>query len=176
MLPFSSTSKKFEALRCPISRQHDLSKIDWQLHLHQTITHRRICADRGLHSDPSESRENTDNHWGDSPKPIGPWPWRCRAQICPGPVDGGLLDEDGSVLCRADRHFGRIAGPIRKNSKVAHSGSQRNAANTRAPTASQVNTGASDGTARERRGRPQRAGPNGSTIDEIPRQDGNSKG
>ena len=29
-------------------------------------------------------------------------------------ADGGLFDEDGSVLCRAGRHFGRIAGPIKK--------------------------------------------------------------
>ena len=31
-----------------------------------------------------------------------------------GGLEGGLFAEDGSVLCRAGRYFGRIARPIKK--------------------------------------------------------------
>ena len=47
--------------------------------------------------------------------------------------DGGLFDEDGSVLCRAGRHFGRIAGPIKEGDKLARLGHQRDDDHTRAP-------------------------------------------
>ena len=85
--------------------------------------------------------------------------------------DGGLFDEDGSVLCRAGRHFGRIAGPIKEGNKLARLGHQRDDDHTRAPIhLTGQDRGWQQDSQRERerekerereRRKPQRAGPTG---------------